>query len=202
MSIEISNASGGKVALDEAVFGVDYKESLIHQVVTAYLAGARAGTKRQKTRAEVAGGSAKPWAQKKTGRARAGTSRGPIWRTGGRAFAARPQNWDQKINRKSYRIAMRSIFSELVRQDRLIVVDKFEIDAPKTKSFLQLAEKVGFDRGLVVCEDDDMNVWLSARNIPRVWLSDVASVDPVSLVGSDKVLISANALKSIEERLK
>jgi large subunit ribosomal protein L4 len=194
--------NGGTLELADAAFGAAFNEPLVHQVVTAYMAGARSGTKAQKTRAEVAGTGKKPWKQKGSGRARVGSVRSPIWVGGGRAFAARPRSFDQKLNRKMYRGAMRSVWSELLRQDRLVVTPEFGLTAPKTKELrLKLAE-LGFARGLIVVEAFDMNLWLAARNIPNVDVLEAQLIDPVSLVGADKVVISAGALKIVEERLR
>ena len=194
-------ASSKNVAVSDDVFGRDYNEALIHQVVTAYLAGGRAGTKAQKNRSAVSGGGAKPWAQKGTGRARAGTSRSPIWRTGGKTFAAKPQDWSQKVNRKMYRAGVRSILSELVRQERLVVVDKFVSDSGKTKDMAEQLGKLGLANALIVTETMDENIYLSARNIPHVDVVDVEGVNPVDLVGFDKILVTVDALKKIEEKL-
>ena len=194
-------ASSKNVAVSDDVFGRDYNEALIHQVVTAYLAGGRAGTKAQKNRSAVSGGGAKPWAQKGTGRARAGTSRSPIWRTGGKTFAAKPQDWSQKVNRKMYRAGVRSILSELVRQERLVVVDKFASDSGKTKDMVAQLDKLGLANALIVTETMDENIYLSARNIPHVDVVDVEGVNPVDLVGFDKILVTVDALKKIEEKL-
>ncbi len=194
-------ASSKNVAVSDDVFGRDYNEALIHQVVTAYLAGGRAGTKAQKNRSAVSGGGAKPWAQKGTGRARAGTSRSPIWRSGGKTFAAKPQDWSQKVNRKMYRAGVRSILSELVRQERLVVVDKFASATGKTKDMSEQLGKLGLVNALIVTETMDENIYLSARNIPHVDVVDVEGVNPVDLVGFDKILVTVDALKKIEEKL-
>ena len=194
-------ASSKNVAVSDDVFGRDYNETLIHQVVTAYLAGGRAGTKAQKNRSAVRGGGAKPWNQKGTGRARAGTSRSPIWRTGGKTFAAKPQDWSQKVNRKMYRAGIKSILSELVRQERMVVVDKFAADSGKTKDMATMLGKLGLENVLIVTESMDENVYLSARNIPHVDVIDVEGVNPVDLVGFDKILLTVDALKKIEEKL-
>jgi len=194
-------ASSKNVAVSDDVFGRDYNEALIHQVVTAYQAGGRAGTKAQKNRSAVSGGGAKPWAQKGTGRARAGTSRSPIWRSGGKTFAAKPQDWSQKVNRKMYRAGVRSILSELVRQERLVVVDKFASDSGKTKDMVVQLGKLGLANALIVTETMDENIYLSARNIPHVDVVDVEGVNPVDLVAFDKILVTVDALKKIEEKL-
>jgi large subunit ribosomal protein L4 len=169
--------------------------------VTAYLAGQRSGTKAQKTRADVSGGGAKPWRQKGTGRARAGTSRGPLWVGGGRAFAARPRNFDQKVNRKMYRAALRSVLSELLRQERLLLTAEIKVSAPKTKELKARLAELGVQDCLIVVEAFDENLWLAARNLPNVFCLDASGVDPLSLVGSDKVVMTAAAAKLLEERL-
>jgi len=191
----------GSVDVADAAFGVDFNEALIHQVVTAYLAGSRAGTKAQKNRAAVRGGGAKPWAQKGTGRARAGTSRSPIWVGGGRTFAAQPRSYDQKVNKKMYRAAMRSVLSELVRQDRMVIVDELTLEAPKTKLLATKLKDYDLDNVLILNEAFDEKLFLAARNLPNVGICDVASMDPVVLIRFDKVLVTVPALKLIEERL-
>ncbi|MEJ2385544.1 MAG: 50S ribosomal protein L4 [Xanthomonadales bacterium] len=200
MELKIAGA-GGSVEVSEETFGATFNEPLVHQVVTAYLAGARAGTKAQKTRSEVRGGGAKPWRQKGTGRARAGTIRSPIWVGGGRAFAAKPRSHDQKVNRKMYRGALKSVLSELIRQDRLVVTDEIRLEAPKTKELAGKLRDLGLDDVLIVNEAFDEKVYLAARNLKNVGIVDAASVDPVALMRFDKVLISVPALKLIEERL-
>jgi large subunit ribosomal protein L4 len=194
--------NGGTLELADATFGVEFNEPLVHQVVTAYLAGARAGTKAQKTRAEVSGSGKKPWKQKGSGRARVGSIRSPIWVGGGRAFAARPRSFEQKVNRKMYRAAMRSVLSELLRKDRLLVTPELAVSAAKTKELRGKLDKLGFTTGLIVVEAFDMNLWLAARNLPNVDVLEAGLIDPVSLVGADKVVISAAALKIVEERLR
>jgi large subunit ribosomal protein L4 len=200
MKVQLQDTSGS-LELADTSFAAAFNEPLVHQVVTAYLAGQRAGTKRQKSRAEVSGGGAKPWRQKGTGRARAGTSRSPIWVGGGRAFAARPRNHDQKVNRKMYRAALRSVLSELLRQDRLIVAAEFAVSAPKTKEVKAKLDALGFTSGLIVVEAFDENLWLATRNLPHIFCLDAAGLDPLSLVGSEKVIITAAAAKILEERL-
>ncbi len=192
----------GSVEVSDSAFGAAFNEPLVHQVVTAFLAGARSGTKAQKTRAEVRGGGAKPWRQKGTGRARAGTIRSPIWVGGGKAFAAKPRDHSQKVNRKMYRAALRSVVSELVRQDRLVVTEGLEMDAPKTKELAAKLKEFGLDDVLIVNEAFDEKVFLSARNLPNVGICDASMVDPVVLMRFEKVLITLPALKLIEERLK
>ena len=191
----------GSVQVSDDTFAVDFKESLVHQVVTACLSGARSGNAQQKSRSQVNGGGIKPWRQKGTGRARAGTIRSPLWRGGGATFASSPRDYAQKINRKMYRGAMRSILSELVRQDRLVAVDSFAVKKPKTKELLGMLQDLGLQSALIVTVDPDENLYLAARNLPKVAVCDVESADPVSLIGFDKVLITKDALKKIEERL-
>jgi len=190
-----------KIEVSDAVFGRDFSEPLVHQVVTAYLAGARAGTKAQKNRSAVSGGGRKPWKQKGTGRARAGTIRSPIWRGGGKTFAATPRDHSQKLNKKMYRAGMQSILSELVRQDRLKVVDKFDISAPKTKDAVAFLDKLGVKSGTLVMEEMSPEVLLATRNIPGIYVTDVAGMDPVSLVSSDDVVMTVDALKKVQEWL-
>jgi large subunit ribosomal protein L4 len=192
----------GTLELADAAFGAAFNEPLVHQVVTAYMAGGRAGTKAQKTRSDVSGTNKKPWKQKGSGRARVGSTRSPIWVGGGRAFAARPRSFDQKVNRKMYRGAMRSVWSELLRQERLVVASELSIGAPKTKELRAKLDAIGFSTGLIVVEAFDMNLWLAARNLPHVDVLEAQLIDPVSLVGADKVAITAAALKIVEERLK
>jgi len=199
--MKLKMQGSGSVDVHDATFGAEFNEALVHQVVTAYLAGSRAGTKAQKNRSTARGGGAKPWAQKGTGRARAGTIRSPIWVGGGRTFAAKPRNFDQKVNRKMYRAAMRSVFSELVRQDRLVVVEALELEAPKTKMLANRLKELDLNNVLILNEAFDEKVFLAARNLPNVGICDVASVDPVVLIRFEKVLITLPALKLIEERL-
>ena len=199
--MELAVAGGNAINVSDATFGRVFSEALVHQVVTAYLAGGRAGTKAQKTRADVSGGGRRPWKQKGTGRARAGTIRSPLWRGGGRTFAARPQDHSQKVNRKMYRGALQAILSELVRQERLIVLDTFELTTPKTSGLLAKLAEQGFEKGLIVTSEVDGNLFLAARNIPNVYVLDVAGLDPVSLVSADKVIITVEGVKKIEEWL-
>jgi large subunit ribosomal protein L4 len=201
MKVKVQGGSG-TLELAEATFGAAFNEPLVHQVVTAHLAAARAGTKAQKTRAEVRGGGKKPWKQKGTGRARVGTIRSPIWVGGGRAFAARPRSFEQKVNRKMYRGAMRSVLSELLRQERLIVAAELGLSAAKTKELREKLDKLQFTTGLIIVEAFDMKLWLAARNLPNVDVLEAQLIDPVSLVGADKVVMTAAALKIVEERLK
>ncbi|MDG1816069.1 MAG: 50S ribosomal protein L4 [Glaciecola sp.] len=187
--------------VSDATFGLEFNEALVHQVVVAFGAGARQGTKAQKTRAEVRGGGKKPWNQKGTGRARAGTIRSPIWVGGGRAFAAKPRSFEQKVNKKMYRGAIRSILSELIRQDRLIVVEKFGVDAPKTKALLAQLSTYDLTDVLIVTPEVDENLFLASRNLYKVDVRDVQGIDPVSLIAFEKVLITADAMKQLEEAL-
>ena len=191
----------GKMAVSEDTFDREYNEALVHQVVTAYLAGGRQGSRSQKTRAEVAGGGKKPWRQKGTGRARAGTIRSPIWRSGGVTFAAKPQDHSQKVNRKMYRAAMRSILSELARTDRLVIVEKVDVGQPKTKLLVDALKGYGVDNVLIVADGIDKNLYLAARNLNNVDVRDVEGVDPVSLIVYDKVMITVDGVKKIEETL-
>ncbi len=199
--MKLKMQGSGTVDVADSAFDVKFNEPLIHQVVSAFLAGGRAGTKAQKNRAQVRGGGAKPWRQKGTGRARAGTIRSPIWTGGGRTFAARPRDFSQKVNRKMYRAALRSLFSELVRQDRLVITESIEMKAPKTKEMAALLKSNGVDNVLIVNEAFDEKVFLSARNLPNVGICDAGSIDPVVLLRFEKVLITLPALKLIEERL-
>ena len=203
MELKIVSPAGaqGTVNVSEVAFGREFNQDLVHQAVVAYMAGARQGTKAQLTRAEVSGGGKKPWRQKGTGRARAGTIRSPIWRGGGATFAAKPRDHDQKLNKKMYRAAMQCILSELNRQDRLLVVDSFEIDAPKTKSLVQKLAQYSLSEALIVTEEISENLFLASRNLYKVGVSDVQGVDPVSLIGFDKVIITVPALKKFEEIL-
>jgi large subunit ribosomal protein L4 len=196
-----NGSNAGSLAVADAIFGQPYKEALVHQIVTAYFAGARQGTKAQKTRAEVRGGGAKPWKQKGMGRARAGTTRGPLWRTGGRAFAARPRSFDQKVNRKMYRGALCSILSELIRQDRMLVVDQLDVQEKKTKHLISSLDKFGLTDVLLITDDVSDALYLSARNLHWVGLADVEGVDPALLISFAKVVISQGALTRLQEQL-
>lgn len=193
--------SGGTIQVSDAVFAADFNEALIHQVVTAYMAGGRSGTRAQKNRSLVRGGGAKPWRQKGMGRARAGTSRSPIWRAGGVTFAATPKDYSQKINRKMYRGALRSILSELVRSERLVAVSDFTVTAPKTKELVGKLKDLGLSQVLIVAEQPDENLYLAARNLNQVDVCAVSELDPVSLVGYDRILMTSGAIKKLEERL-
>ena len=196
------NVTGGEaVEVADRTFAAPYNETLVHQAVTAFFAGARAGTKAQKSRSDVRGGGRKPWRQKGTGRARAGTIRSPIWRGGGVTFAARPRHYDQKLNRKMYRGALRSILSELVRQDRLTLVASFSLEAPKTRELVAKLEALEIDDVLIVTEDEDRNLALASRNLHRVETIAAGRIDPVSLIAFSRVLVTEPALRSIEARL-
>ncbi len=199
--MNLNTASVGTVTVSEVAFGKDFNEPLVHQVVTAFLAGARQGSKAQKNRAAVSGGGRKPWRQKGTGRARAGTIRSPLWRGGGKTFAAEPRDFSQKVNRKMYRGALRCIFSELVRQERLVVVDEFNIDSPKTKQVASKLKDLELSSVLIVTSEVDENLYLAARNLPKVDIRDASGVDPVSLIAFEKVLVTVPALKQLEEAL-
>jgi large subunit ribosomal protein L4 len=201
MTMQLSVAGGKDIKVSEATFGREFSEALVHQVVTAYLAGGRAGTKAQKNRSTARGGGKKPWRQKGTGRARAGTIRSPIWRGGGRTFAATPRDHSQKVNRKMYRGAMQAILSELVRQDRLLVVDSLDIAEPRTAALLGKLSELGFQTGLIVTNDLDGNVYLASRNVPGVYTVDVSGIDPVGLVAADKVIMTVDAVEKIQEWL-
>ena len=204
MELAVANPGksvSGTIEVSDATFAKEYNEDLVHQVVVAYLAGARQGTRAQKNRAAVRGGGRKPFKQKGTGRARAGTIRSPIWRSGGVTFAAQPQDHSQKVNKKMYRAALRSIFSELARTDRLVLVDEFSVDAPKTKSLVAKLSEMELKNVLIVSEAVDGDLYLSSRNLHKVGVTDVAGVDPVSLVAYEKVLMTVPALRKFEEML-
>ena len=199
--MELSLTSGGAIKVSEVAFGREFNESLVHQVVVAYMAAARAGTRAQKNRSAVSGGGKKPWRQKGTGRARAGTIRSPLWRKGGVTFAAQPQDYTQKVNRKMYRGAIQSILSELVRQERLIVVEEFAVSAPKTKELVGKLKELDAKEALIVTEEVNENLFLASRNLHKVDVRDVQAIDPVSLIGFDKVVMTVAAVKKVEERL-
>ncbi len=202
MELQLTNAKqGGTVQVADTAFGTDFNEGLIHQVVTAYLAGARSGTKAQKTRSDVRGGGAKPWRQKGTGRARAGSIRSPLWRGGGKTFAAQPRDFSQKVNKKMYRAAMRSILSELVRQERLVIVESFAVEAPRTKDLIAKLKDLGVSQVLIVSDSPDENLYLSARNLYRVAVTDIAGLNPVDLVGAGRVVMTVDAVRKVEEWL-
>lgn len=196
-----NKAGKEKVSLSDESFGREYNEPLVHQTVVTYLADGRQGTVKQKTRSEVRGGGRKPWRQKGTGRARSGTIRSPIWRSGGVTFAARPQDHSKKLNKKMYRGAMRCILSELIRQERLIAVSEFSLDSHKTKALVSKLKEFDLDNVLIVAEEVGKNLYLAARNLHKVDVLDASGIDPVSLIGFDKVLITVPALKKVEEML-
>jgi len=204
MKLNVINASGkaqSDIQLSDDAFGAKFNESLVHQVVVAFQAGARQGTRAQKTRSEVSGGGRKPWAQKGGGRARAGSSRSPLWRGGGKTFAARPQDFSQKVNRKMYRGAMRAIFSELLRQERLVAVDNFAVAAAKTKGLVDQLKRFNAQDALIITDTIDQNLMLSARNLHRVDVRDATTIDPLALVTHEKVIVTVGALKKVEEML-
>ncbi len=203
MELQVIGKKSKNIEVAEGVFACAFNEPLIHQVVTAYLSAARAGTKAQKNRSAVSGGGIKPWRQKGTGRARAGTIRSPIWRKGGVTFAAQPRSYDQKVNKKMYRGALRSILSELIRAERLSIVESFELETLKTKDLITKLNALNMgDNLLIITETVEENLYLAARNLANIDVRDVAAVDPVALVGSEKVLITVAALKQLEELLK
>ena len=193
--------AGGALQVADATFGCEFNEALVHQVVTAYLAAGRAGTHAQKTRSQVSGGGIKPWKQKGGGRARAGSIRSPLWRGGGKTFAAVPADYSQKVNRKMYRAAIRSILSELLRQERLVVVDSFGVEHARTKALVEKLKGLGLDSVLIVTDGNDDKLMLSARNLHKVEVMNAAAVDPVSLIRFEKVLMTAAAVKKFEEQL-
>jgi large subunit ribosomal protein L4 len=201
MELAIRNSDAGAVQVSDAVFGAEYKPGLIHQVVTAYLAGARAGTKAQKNRSAVSGGGAKPYRQKGTGRARAGTTRSPLWRSGGVTFAASPRDYSQKVNRKMYRGAVRSILSELARQERLVVLPDWSLAAPKTKEVAQRLRELGVDDALILVDSYEDPLFLAARNLPNVEVMTAGGVDPVSMIAFAHQIVTEAALRRLEERL-
>ncbi len=200
MDIAIHNTNK-KVSVSDDAFAASFNEALVHQLVVSYMASGRAGSKAQKSRSQVRGGGAKPWRQKGTGRARAGTIRSPIWRSGGVTFAATPRDYDKKLNKKMYRIGMRSLVSELVRQERLILIDKLGVTEPRTKQMQARLQELGVNDALVLTDGLDSAVYLAARNIPNILVMDIAIVDPVSLVRQKNVIIDQAALKKLEERL-
>ena len=206
MELNITTASGDAskktVEVSEETFNKDFNEALVHQVVTAYLAGGRAGTKGQKNRAAVSGGGAKPWRQKGTGRARSGTIRSPIWRSGGTTFAAKNRDFSQKVNRKMYRSAMISIVSELVRQDRLLVLTDLKMDGPKTKELADQLKALNAQNALIVTADFEQNIYLSSRNLINIEYTDAQHINPVNLVRYEKVIMTADAVNKVEEMLK
>ena len=193
--------SAGKVKVSDSIFGADYNEALIHQVVTAYMAGSRSGTKAQKTRAEVRGGGRKPWRQKGLGRARAGTIRSPIWRGGGVTFAAKLRDFSQKVNKKMYRGAMRSILSELARQDRLILIDDFVLESPKTKAYMEKLNELKLKEVLIITDVISENLYLASRNIPCVSIVDTLEINPYTLIGYEKIVMTKEAIQKVEASL-
>ena len=195
-------SGGSDLEASEAIFGQKFNESLVHQVVTAYRAAGRAGTKRQKSRAEVRGGGKKPWAQKGTGQARAGSSRSPIWVGGGVTFAARPRDFTQKVNRKMYRVAIRSMLSELARTDRLVVTDSIPLEAAKTRLLANQLKSWSLEKVLIVVEATDEKLYLASRNLPYVEVLEVTALNPLALASYDKVLMTVAAVKRVEERLQ
>ena len=199
--MELNVTGAGTVEVSDVTFGTEFNEALVHQAVVAFMAGARQGTRAQKTRSEVSGGGRKPWRQKGTGRARAGTIRSPIWRGGGKAFAAKPQDHAQKLNKKMYRGALRAILSELVRQERLVVVETFNAETPKTKQMVAKLKELNVEKGLIVSDEIDQNLYLATRNIPHVDARDVQGIDPVSLIAHEKVVMTVAAIKKFEEML-
>jgi large subunit ribosomal protein L4 len=202
MKVQLKNAKpASEIQLSDAAFGRVYNEALVHQVVTAYMAAGRAGTKAQKTRAEVRGGGKKPWSQKGTGQARVGSIRSPIWVGGGRAFAAKPRDFSQKVNRKMYRAAMQTMVSQLVRQDRLVAVESIELTAPRTKLLISKLAEFGLTRALILVEAYEEKLFLAARNVPYVEVMAVSALDPLSLVKHDKVIATVGALKLLDQRL-
>jgi large subunit ribosomal protein L4 len=199
--MNLNLASGGSVTVSEVTFGREFNEPLVHQVVTAYMAAGRQGSKAQKTRAEVRGGGKKPWKQKGSGRARAGSIRSPLWRGGGKVFAAVPRDFSQKVNRKMYRGAMCCILSELARQERIVVVDSFSVDSPKTKLLVAKLKSMGIESALIVSDALDENLYLAARNVASVGVCDVDAADPVSLIAHEKLIVTVGALRKFEEML-
>ena len=199
--VKPGNEDAGALSVSAANFDREYNEDLVHQVVTSYLAGARQGTRAQKNRADVRGGGKKPWRQKGTGRARAGTIRSPIWRSGGVTFAARPQDHSVKVNRKMYRAALKTIMSELARQGRLLVVETLDVDAPKTRLLVEHLAASGVSSALLLADEVSENLYLASRNLQKVDVRDVQSMDPVSLLAHDKVMVTVEAVKKIEEML-
>ena len=206
MELNLTTASGKAstttVEVSEETFNKDFNEALIHQVVTAYMAGGRSGTKAQKNRSAVSGGGAKPWRQKGTGRARSGTIRSPIWRSGGTTFAACNRDFSQKVNRKMYRSAMTSIVSELVRNDRLVILSELKMEGPKTKDLANQLKALGCENALIVTQDFEQNIYLSSRNLINIEYTDAQHINPVSLVRYEKVIMTAGAVKKVEEMLK
>jgi large subunit ribosomal protein L4 len=193
---------GGELQVSDETFGQQFNEALVHQIITSYRNAGRSGTKAQKTRAEVRGGGRKPWSQKGTGQARAGSNRSPIWVGGGRAFAAKPRSFEQKVNRKMYRGAIRAMLSELARTDRLLVADSIELEAPKTRLLANQLKEWGLEKALIIVEAPDEKLFLASRNLPYVEVVDVATINPLALASYDKVLVTRGAVKMLEERLQ
>jgi len=196
--VKPGGSDAGKVSVSDVAFAREFNEDLVHQVVTAFLAGGRQGTRAQKNRSAVSGGGKKPWRQKGTGRARAGTTRSPIWRSGGVTFAAQPQDHSTKVNRKMYRGALQCIVSELIRQERLVAIESFSVEAPKTKALVGKLKELDIAGALIVTEEVDENLFLAARNVKGIDVRDVDGLDPVSLISYEKVLITVPALKKLE----
>lgn len=201
LSIATPQGAKGTVDVSDVAFGKEFNQDLVHQAVVAYLAAGRQGTKAQKTRSEVSGGGKKPWRQKGSGRARAGTIRSPLWRSGGVSFAAQPRDFEQKLNKKMYRAALRCILSELTRQERLVVVEEFDVEEPKTKGLVQKLAQFDLTNVLIVSESVSENLYLASRNLHKVDVRDVSGIDPVSLVRAEKVVVTVSALKKLEEAL-
>jgi large subunit ribosomal protein L4 len=203
MELKIATPTGanGTVSVSDVAFGKEFNQDLVHQAVVAYMAGARQGTKAQKTRSEVSGGGKKPFRQKGSGRARAGTIRSPLWRSGGVTFAAKPRSFDQKLNKKMYRAALRCILSELNRQERLMIVESFDLEVPKTKALVAKLNEYNLSDVLIVSQDVSENLYLAARNLHKVDVRDAQGVDPVSLIRAEKVVVTVAALKQLEEAL-
>jgi len=198
--MNLNTTSGGTVTVSDVAFDKEFNEPLVHQVVTAFMSAGRQGSKAQKTRAEVRGGGKKPWRQKGTGRARAGTIRSPIWRGGGQTFAATPRSFDQKVNKKMYRGAMQCILSELVRQERVVIVEDFDVETPKTKAFVAKLKEYDLSNVLIVSEEIGENLYMASRNVPKVSLCDASTVGPLNLIAADKVLFTVAAIKKLEEQ--
>ena len=201
LNIATPEGSKGTVSVSDLTFGREFNQDLVHQAVVAYMSAGRQGTKAQKNRSDVSGGGRKPWRQKGTGRARAGSIRSPLWRSGGTTFAARPRDYEQKLNKKMYRAALRCILSELTRQDRLVVVESFDVDSPKTKSLVQKLAQYNLNEVLIISENVGENLYLAARNLHKVDVRDAQALDPVSLIRFEKVVVTVTALKQIEEAL-
>lgn len=204
MQLSVTKIGGGQQSIDvsEAAFGREFNEALVHQIVVAHLAGARQGTKKQKTRSEASGSTKKPWRQKGTGRARAGNIRSPIWRGGGRAFAARPRNFDQKVNKKMHSAALRSILSELLRQNRMQVVDSLKLEKPKTKELVTMLKSLNLSNVLILVHEMDDALYLASRNVPNIQVIEASHISPVKLLKFENVLATVDAVRKIEELLK